>query len=170
MPVEKQCWQGEWLYCKALELKRLSDCPWKGEYKCVKLQEWKTNLKLFSKCNAMFDSIRRDAVIWNWVKTTHYSMIVEKPFQNARWLEFMEILTSWPGTEASDFHYVHSVDFVHPQSWGAKWSIPLWLQLMLCLIVDRLAQAITIGQIRKLWPGSECHFTDSGTTGYTVLK
>lgn len=62
----------------------------------------------------MFKSIKRDAVIWIRVHTTHYSMILERLFQNACWLEFLEMLISRPETEASDFHDVYTVDFAHP--------------------------------------------------------
>lgn len=115
----------------------------------------------------MFDSIRSDAMIWNWVKTTHYSVLLDKLFQNACWLEFVETLTSWPGTEAGDFPDVYPVDVAHPSSWAAQWafrshdkrcSAPLW----------PLPTAVPMVPIRKLWASSEFHFTDSGTTGYRV--
>ena len=41
-------------------------------------------------------------------------MILERLFQNACWPEFLEMLTSLAGTEASDFYYVYTVDFAHP--------------------------------------------------------
>lgn len=80
-----------------------------------------TNLELLSTCNVMLDSIRSDATIWNWVKTTHYSVLLDKLFQNACWLEFVATLTSWPGTEAGDFPDVYPVDVAHPSSWTAQW-------------------------------------------------
>lgn len=81
-----------------------------------------TNLELLSTCNVMLDSIRSDAMIWNWVKTTHYSVLPNKLFQNACWLQFVEMLTSWPGTEAGDFPDVYPVDVAHPSSWVAQWG------------------------------------------------
>lgn len=39
-------------------------------------------------------------------------------------------------------------------------SVGLWFIL----------KAITVGQIRKLWPDNEFHFTDPETNGYAVLK
>lgn len=57
-----------------------------------------SNLTLFSKCAIMLDAIKKDATIWNWVKITHYSMTLERLFQNVAWLRFREILALWPGT------------------------------------------------------------------------
>lgn len=52
-----------------------------------------------------------------------------------------------------------------------EYSALIWLlPMLLCLTVDHLTEAVTKGQISKLRPGSEFHFTDSGTTGYRCLK
>lgn len=97
-------------------------------------------------------------------------MILERLFQNACWLEFLEMLTSRPGTEASGF-----ITFILWISTIPNPELPnrvFFCDLIITYVLLDCGSFYksSVGQIRKLRPDSEFHFTDSGTIEYRCLK